>query len=250
MKQVVLITGVAGGIGYGAATVFQQNGWYVIGLDVKPNVGSLEAVDLYVHADASDPEHVRRAKEQIISEVGRVDALVNNAAIQFTKPMLEMSIHEWDLIMNVNVRSAFLFIQAFFELLRDVEGSIINVSSVHAVATSADIAAYATSKGALMALTRASSIELAQHNIRVNAVLPGAVDTPMLRSGLSRSHVGGATIKERIDDLASKIVMGRVGQPIEIGESILFLADKKRSGYMTGQALIIDGGATTRLSTE
>jgi NAD(P)-dependent dehydrogenase (short-subunit alcohol dehydrogenase family) len=118
------------------------------------------------------------------------------------------------------------------------------------VATSANIAAYAASKGGLLALTRAIAIEFAPDNIRANAILPGAVDTPMLRAGLGRGHVGGNDILERLDNLARRTVNGRVGRPEEIAHAIFFLADGEQSSFMTGQALIIDGGATARLSTE
>ncbi len=126
----------------------------------------------------------------------------------------------------------------------------MNVSSVHAIATSANIAAYAASKGAMLALTRALAIELASNNIRVNAVLPGAVDTPMLYSGLSRGHLQGDNVLDLVEQLGSKHVIGRVGQPQEIAQAIYFLADQSRSSFMTGQGLVVDGGATCRLSTE
>jgi NAD(P)-dependent dehydrogenase (short-subunit alcohol dehydrogenase family) len=128
--------------------------------------------------------------------------------------------------------------------------AIVNVSSVHAVATSANISAYAASKGGLLALTRAMAIEFAPDNIRVNAILPGAVDTPMLRAGLQRGHVSGSTMTDRLENLARKTVNRRVGTPEEIAHAIYFLADSTQSSFMTGQALIIDGGATARLSTE
>jgi NAD(P)-dependent dehydrogenase (short-subunit alcohol dehydrogenase family) len=127
---------------------------------------------------------------------------------------------------------------------------VVNVSSVHAVQTSANIAAYAASKGAMLALTRAMAIEFAKDNIRVNAILPGAVDTPMLRAGLNRGHLGGAGELDRLENLARKTVNGRVGQPEEIARAIYFLADESQSSFITGQALIADGGATARLSTE
>jgi NAD(P)-dependent dehydrogenase (short-subunit alcohol dehydrogenase family) len=118
------------------------------------------------------------------------------------------------------------------------------------VQTSANVAAYATSKGGLLALTRAIAIEFAGDNIRVNAVLPGAVDTPMLRAGLNRGHLAGEDEHSRLDNLARKTVNGRVGQPEEIAHAIYFLADDTQSSFMTGQAMIVDGGATARLSTE
>ena len=134
----------------------------------------------------------------------------------------------------------------------------MNVSSGHAmgfthlkaIATSANIAAYAASKGAMLALTRALAIELAPDHIRVNAVLPGAVDTPMLHSGLSRGHLQGDNMVDLVQQLGSKHVIGRVGQPQEIAEAIYFMADHSRSSFTTGQALVVDGGATCRLSTE
>ena len=118
------------------------------------------------------------------------------------------------------------------------------------MATSKDIAAYAASKGGLLALTRALAIEFAPVGIRVNAILPGAVDTPMLRDGLSRDHAGGGSIVQRLENLARNTVSGKVGTPLEIAQAIYFLADRTQSSFMTGQALIVDGGATAKLSTE
>ena len=129
-------------------------------------------------------------------------------------------------------------------------GAIVNVSSVHAIATSANIAAYTASKGGLLSLTRALAIELGSDRIRVNAVLPGAVDTPMLHAGLNRGHVHGRNPLELVEQLKSRHVMDRIGQADEIAQSILFLADDDRSSFLTGQALVVDGGATAKLSTE
>jgi glucose 1-dehydrogenase len=154
-----------------------------------------------------------------------------------------------DELMAINLRAIFYSVQQAYPLIKAVQGAIVNVSSVHAVATSADIASYAASKGAVLALTRAMAIEFADDNVRVNTVLPGAVDTPMLEAGLSRGHVSG-TLQERKAQLASKTVIGRVGTPREIASAIYFLADNQQSSFMTGQPVIVDGGATIRLSTE
>jgi NAD(P)-dependent dehydrogenase (short-subunit alcohol dehydrogenase family) len=176
--------------------------------------------------------------------------LVNNAAVQIAKPLLETTLEEWDSLMDVNLRAIFYSVQQAYPLLKPVQGAIVNVSSVHAVATSADIASYAASKGALLAMTRAMAIEFAGDNVRVNTILPGAVDTPMLDAGLSRGHVSGGSLDERKAELASKTVIGRVGTPDEIAHAIYFLADNEQSSFMTGQPMIVDGGATIRLSTE
>ncbi|NBD33150.1 MAG: SDR family oxidoreductase [Cyanobacteria bacterium] len=249
MKKVVLITGAASGIGYATAQCFTAKGWYVVGTDKKSDE-SLPGIDCYIQADVSNPQAVRQIINQVKQEIGQLHALVNNAAIQICKPVTEMSPAEWDEVMAVNVRAAFLFSQATHPLLKEAQGSIVNISSVHAVATSTNIAAYATSKGALVSFTRALAIEFAPDQIRVNAVLPGAVNTPMLQAGLERGHLSGSNLDELISSLGKKTVLGRVGQPNEIAEATLFLADNQSSSFMTGQSMIVDGGATARLSTE
>jgi NAD(P)-dependent dehydrogenase (short-subunit alcohol dehydrogenase family) len=189
--------------------------------------------------------------QQVQAFTGSLDALINNAAVQVAKPLVETTVEEWDMVIANNLRPAFLFSKQAYLLLKTAGGgAIVNVSSVHAVQTSANIAAYATSKGGLLALTRAIAIEFASDNIRVNAILPGAVDTPMLRAGLDRGHLAGEDVYSRLDNLARKTVNGRVGKPEEIAHAIYFLADNTQSSFMTGQAMIVDGGATARLSTE
>ncbi len=134
-------------------------------------------------------ENLESIFQQARAFTDRLDALVNNAALQIAKPLLETSVEEWDAVMASNLRSVFLGIKLAHPLFKAAGGgAIVNVSSVHAVATSANIAAYAASKGGLLALTRAMAIEFAPDNIRCNAILPGAVDTPMLRAGLNRGH--------------------------------------------------------------
>ncbi len=255
-KRVVLITGAAGGIGRACVHLFAENGWRVIGVDRSTfgpdgSDGDFPEDGLFIQADISIGEHMELIFSQARQFTATLHALVNNAAMQIAKPLLETSVEEWDEVMVNNLRSTFLGSKLAHPLLKaSGKGAIVNVSSVHAVATSAHIAAYAASKGGILAFTRALAIEFAPDNIRANAVLPGAVDTPMLRAGLNRGHVQGGDILERLDNLARKTVNGRVGQPGEIAHAIYFLADDTQSSFMTGQALIIDGGATARLSTE
>ena len=250
-KKVVLITGAAGGIGSATAKLFDENGWHVIGVDRRDfEKGEIPGVEHFIKADIAETDSSKAIFEEIKATEGRLDALVNNAAVQVAKPLVETTPEEWDMVMASNLRSVYLGIRHSYEMLKASEGSIINVSSVHAIATSANIAAYAASKGALSALTRALAIELTDDNIRVNAVLPGAVDTPMLRAGLMRGHLEGNDEYELVKALGAKHVIGRVGQPHEIARSILFLADSEWSSFMTGQSIVVDGGATIRLSTE
>jgi NAD(P)-dependent dehydrogenase (short-subunit alcohol dehydrogenase family) len=247
----ILITGAAGGIGRATVEHFAQAGWRVIGVDRQDFGDGFPAGGLFIQADISVGENMHSIFEQARAFTDSLHALVNNAALQIAKPIADTSVEEWDAVMASNLRSVFLGVKLAHPLLKAAGGgAIVNVSSVHAVATSANIAAYAASKGGLLALTRAIAIEFAPDNIRCNAILPGAVDTPMLRAGLDRGHVGHGDIHERLDNLARKTVNGRVGRPEEIARAIYFLADETQSSFMTGQALIVDGGATARLSTE
>jgi glucose 1-dehydrogenase len=247
----VLITGAAGGIGRATVSVFAGAGWKVIGVDRAPFGEGFPESGLFIQADIALPESLENIFAQAQAFTGSLDALVNNAAIQITKPLLETSVEEWDAVMTHNLRSVFLAVKLAYPLLQSAGGgAIVNVSSVHAVQTSANIASYAASKGGLLALTRAMAIEFAGDEIRVNAILPGAVDTPMLHAGLSRGHVQGLNLTDRLENLARKTVNGRIGMPEEIAQAIYFLADGRQSSFMTGQSLIVDGGATARLSTE
>ena len=170
--------------------------------------------------------------------------------MQICKPIIETTAEEWDRVMASNIRSVFLSAKEAHPLLRKSKGAIVNVSSVHAMATSKNIAAYAASKGALSAFTRSLALEFGEDEIRVNAVLPGAVDTPMLHAGLDRGHVDPGSVDELVRGLGERHVLGRVGQPEEIGKVIHFLADAKQSSFITGQSIVVDGGALARLSTE
>jgi glucose 1-dehydrogenase len=247
----MLITGAAGGIGRATVKYFAEKGWRVIGVD-RNSFGEPFPLDgLFIQADISKPGEIEKIYQAAAKFSPTLDAVVNNAAVQVAKPILDTSPEEWDQVMASNLRAVFLSAKQAHPLLKaSGDGAIVNVSSVHAVVTSTNIACYAASKGGLLALTRAMAIEWAMDNIRVNAILPGAVDTPMLRSGIGRGAVAGDTLVDRLENLARKTVNGRVGQPVEIASAIYFLADSTQSSFMTGQAMIVDGGATARLSTE
>lgn len=249
--KTVLITGASGGIGRATVLLFTEYAWRVIGVDRTPFGVTFPSDGLFIQSDISNPEALEAIFNQVHDFTDKLDALVNNAAIQIAKPLLDTSVEEWDAVLASNLRSVFLSAKLAYPLFKAAGGgAIVNVSSVHAVQTSADIAAYAASKGGMLALTRAMAIEFAKDGIRVNAILPGAVDTPMLRAGLNRGHVSSGDIHVRLENLARKTVNGRVGRPEEIAHAIFFQADETQSSFMTGQAMIVDGGATARLSTE
>lgn len=248
MSPRALVTGVSGGIGSATAKAFLSDGWEVIGFDrAEPPAEVADRIS-YWDCDISDSDAIAGA---IAASVGDrpLDALVNNAAMQLNKSLADTTDEEWALVMDTNVRSAFVCMREAYDALVAAKGAVVNVSSVHAVATSANIGAYAASKGALVALTRAAAVELADRGVRCNAVLPGAVDTEMLRSGLDRRpHPDGPGGNLR--ELVARTPLQAVGLPEEIAATILFLAGDAGATFMTGQALVVDGGATARLSTE
>lgn len=244
----VLITGVCGGIGRATAARFKTAGWSVIGVDRAEPTEALD-VDRFELTDVSQSKEVAALFDRLTTDMSGLHALVNNAATQVNKPIVETSDEDWEMIINTNVRSAFQCIRDANPLLKAVRGAVVNVASVHAIATSMNVAVYAISKGALVALTRSAALELAADGVRCNAVLPGAIDTKMLREGLDRRpNPDGAEGNLRI--LAQRTPLGFVASADDIAPSIVHLADNEQSKYTTGQMLVLDGGATIRLSTE
>lgn len=235
MKTVV-VTGARGGIGAAVVELFNASGWRTVGVD-RSEAGP-DCSARYLQSDIAD-EAGLRALCDALGDEERIDALVNNAAVMMDKPFAELSVVDWDLTMDTNVRAAFVLTQALLPQLAAASGGVVNVASVHAIATSRGVAAYAASKGALVAFTRATSLDLASSGVRVNAVCPGATDTPMLRGDPAARAA-----------LVARTPLGRVADPSEIAQAVLFLADSERSGFVTGQTLVVDGGATSKLSTE
>ena len=250
-QPIVLVTGAAGGVGRATVAHFMEQGWHVLAVDVKdPKPALPKGVD-FISLDISKPDDVDKLGTHFSNPIATgLNALINNAAVQITKSLVDTSAEEWDRVHAVNLRAPFLVTKTFYPALKKANGAVVNVSSVHALATSADIGAYASTKGGLLALTRAMAIEFGADNVRVNAILPGATDTPMLEAGLNRDHVKGGDLKQRKAHLANKILLKRLATPEEIAAIIYFMADSKQSGYITGQSIVADGGALARLSTE
>lgn len=247
MNRTAVVTGAAGGIGGAAVRAFVEAGWKVIAVDRKPIGEAREEVEV-VQADVSIESDVGRIFDRPSLREAGLHALVNNAAIQLPGPAVDSSARAWDQTMQTNVRAAFLAARAAYPLLRLVGGCIVNIASVHALATSGEMAAYAASKGAMVSLTRALALEFGPVGVRVNAVLPGAVETSMLQEALQRG--GAAAASAARARLVERTPLGRVGRPEEIAQAILFLARPEASSFITGECLVVDGGAMARLSTE
>lgn len=238
MSRVAVVTGAGRGIGWAIAERLLTQGWTVVGVDRAP--GHDPAVQ-WLEVDLADTDALTAA----LADLPRVDGLVNNAAMQHARPLLDTSVSEWDAVQAVNLRAPFVAIKACAESLSAQGGAVVNIASVHALTTSSNVAPYAASKGGLLALTRAAALELADQGIRVNAVAPGAVDTPALRDGFVRQVTGDP---ERV--LRERTPLARFGEPAEIAEAVVFLLDGERSSFITGTTLVVDGGASARLSTE
>lgn len=242
MGKTVLITGINGGIGAVLSRSFKKANWNVVGVDLL--CGEQEYCDLFLQSDVADPASVKEMAGEVAKKYGRLDCLINNAAVQIAKPLVETTEAEWDAVFRVNVTPIFYFAKYFIGLLANA--SIINVSSVHARATSKGLVAYAASKGAVSSLTRAMALELAEFGIRVNAILPGAIGTPMLEQGLGRNR----SVDEARAGLIRSTPLKKIGSPADIANLALFLADSSLSGNITGQEIVCDGGVLARLASE
>jgi len=251
MRKNILITGACGDIGSATARLFREEGWYVIGVDRRGKAGADEYINLVIEQDISVTKNIRQIFSIIKqNKVEHLNGLVNLAAVQVAKSILETTEEDWDDVFNSNIKSVFNAVKEAHPLLKKGQGAIVNVSSVHAFATSINISAYAASKSALLGFTRSMALEFIDDNIRVNCVSPGAVNTQMLVDGLVRGSNGFETAQVMMDRLGLRHPIKRVGEPKEIANLIYFLIDNTKSSFITGQSVTIDGGALAQLSTE
>jgi cyclopentanol dehydrogenase len=243
--KVALISGAARGQGEAEARMFAAEGASVVLGDIRGELGEQVVAEiaaaggtaLFTPLDVSQEADWARAVELAESTYGKLDILVNNAAIIGLEGIMDTSIELWNRVLAVNQTGTFLGMRAAIPALRRAGGgSIVNISSVLATMGSGNSASYTASKGAVTALTRTVSIELASENIRVNAVHPGGVETPMAVECL------GDDVEARRALVATHPI-GRIGEPEEIAAGVLFLASDEAS-FVTGATLVIDGGNT------
>ena len=242
--RTIVITGSSGGIGSEIVRDFASNNWKVIAVDQEPEHQKMAGVT-YMGCDLADIDSVKRLLSKIKSESPIIEALVNCAAVQNIGAVTELLETAWDHTFAVNVRAPWMLMKGLHDnLVRAVgEGgypAIINISSIHAVATSPGMVAYATSKAALNGLTRSVSIEYAKGGIRVNTVVPGAVATPMLVDHLDEAE---------IDKLLSRQLVPHLIDPSAIVGAIKYLLSPVAAN-ITGQELVIDSGVLPQLATE
>jgi NAD(P)-dependent dehydrogenase (short-subunit alcohol dehydrogenase family) len=249
--RVAAVTGGAQGIGRAIAAVFQREGACVFILDCDVNTGTKTAEELtsenpsrpvrYLPADIRDAAQIRHAVDALSKFHDRVDILVNNAGIESEKSIEALTIDDWDRVMNVNLRGAFLLTKALLPCFPNSGGSIVNISSIHATHAFPDSIPYACSKAAIVALTRNLALDLAPRRIRVNCICPGYIDTRLWDHYVQNS----AHPEELASQTAALHPVGRRGVPTDIGEAALFLASDS-SAFITGVDLVVDGGLTVR----
>jgi NAD(P)-dependent dehydrogenase (short-subunit alcohol dehydrogenase family) len=190
MKRAALITGAKGGIGRATVEAFHEAGWATFAVDRRETDDFLPGV-AFQQANVADPDSVSELFAWLRDNSDRLDALVNNAAIQISNRLVDTTLEEWDATMASNLNSVFLTARLAHPLLKAAQGAIVNVSSVHAIATSVGVAAYATSKGAVTELTREMAMEFAEDKIRVNAVLPERTGPGPCEGWIDPGEAGG-----------------------------------------------------------
>ena len=233
--KVCIVTGGGSGIGRATCERFAAEGGKVVVVDLNEEHGqeTVKAIKdaggqaIFAKADVSNSAEVQAAIKAAVGKWGEINVIVNDAAMMTFKPIVELADEDWDKVLAVNLRSVFLFCK--YGVPHMPRGSsIINISSVHAHETTKSVVPYASSKGGMEAFTRGFSEELAERKIRINAVAPGAVDTPML---WSNPNVKNGTEK----------IKGAIGKPEDIAAAICFLASEE-ARFITGTTLVVDGG--------
>lgn len=241
MKKYALITGALGGIGQALCAEFRRAGYQVIGTDKRE--GECDC-DHFLQVDIQDlyrSEPVRAEfREQVKAVVGEdaLYVLINNAATQILNRTDDITTTDWDDTLQTNLIAPFLLSQMFLKELETAKGSVVNIASIHSVATKPAFVCYATSKAALVGLTRAMAVDLGPR-VRVNAINPAATATPMLLAGFEGRS-------KEFDELAKKHPLERIAQPWEVAKTAIFLASAD-AAFITGACLHIDGGIGGRL---
>ena len=248
--QVVIVTGSGQGIGEATALRFSSEGASVVVVDIQEASGNETAQEIqrqggkacFVRADVSNPSDVRNMAEQAVAAFGKIDVLVNVAGVQgMVADIVELPEDEWYHVLNVNLTSVYLCSKYCIPyMLEQGGGCIVNIASMQSFFNMPGSSAYAAAKGGIVSLTRSMALDFAPQNIRINAVAPGYIDTPLLR-GFAEAT---GDMEGAIQQWCSRIPIRRLQQPAEVAEVILFLASSRASA-VTGVTYPVDGGILT-----
>lgn len=244
-NKVAVVTGGAMGIGKAVAKLFARRGATVAILDrdkekAEETVKGIRITGkqaYFIYTDVSNSGEVKNAIEEINKRFGRMDILSNNAGIQRYGSVETTSEDEWDEVINVNLKSVYLTCRYAIPYLKKTRGKVVNMTSVQAFATQKNVAAYTTSKHALIGLSRSMALDFAEYGIRINCVAPGSVNTPMLEWAVSLDP----NPDEVMDNIKNMHPLGRIASADEVAEVVAFLASDK-SSFVTGAVYSVDGG--------
>ena len=245
-NKVAIVTGAAMGIGAGIAERFVEVGAAVVVFDIKDEAArqiarklSREGQALAIHGDVACEEDVQSAVARTLQQFGALDILVNNAGIEGPGQLVDYTSADWDRVLGVNLKGYFLFAKHAIPAMRGRGGAIVNISSVHAFVSYVGDAVYDTSKAGIIGLTRALALEYGHEKIRVNAICPGYINTPMTDEWLAIQPDAEAALKQ----LLSFHPLGRIGTPHDVAEAALFLASDA-AAFISGTYLVVDGAMT------
>jgi NAD(P)-dependent dehydrogenase (short-subunit alcohol dehydrogenase family) len=255
--RVALVTGGSSGIGRGAANELARQGASVVVHGLSIDEANLVVQEIRIAGGTAvaaagpidDPETAQAAVALALTQYGQLDVLVTSAGIQRYGTALDTPIEVWDEVFNVNVKGVFLACKAALPEIRKSEaGAIAIIASVQASATQANVAAYTSSKGALLSLARAMAVDEGPHGVRVNSISPGTIDTPMLRNTARLLSDGSPTgMQALVDNWGSAHALQRTGTIQELGAVISFVTSP-RASFMTGDDIRVDGGLLARLA--
>jgi NAD(P)-dependent dehydrogenase (short-subunit alcohol dehydrogenase family) len=249
--QVVLVAGGATGIGAASARSFAAAGASVVVADVDAAAAQVTVDGIvsagnaarFVECDVADEASVEALVKGILATEGRLDVVHANAGLESMSKATETTLSHWERVIGVNLTGVFLVCRASMpHMYERGSGCVVITSSPHAMATVPDAAAYAASKGGVHALMHSLALEAAPHGVRVNAIIPGTIDTPMVHRELSVA----SEPDEHIKRFAASHPLGRIGRPDEVASVALFLASDAAS-FMTGSAVSVDGGLMSAL---
>lgn len=239
--QVVIVTGASKGIGRGVAEAYHAKGFQVVLADMDKKNGEIVSQQLvgslFIQTDVRKEQDIKTLMEQTINKFGRIDILINNAGKSDFKPLFELSVEEWDDVMNTNLRSVFICSREAALQMSNQEngGSIVNIASTRATMSEPNSEAYAATKGGIVAITHALASSLAERQVTVNAISPGWIETRDYSDLRDIDH--------------AQHLSGRVGKPSDIAKACLYLTDP-HNDFVTGINLVVDGGMTRKMIYE